>query len=130
MPVHPGTCLIDTQGDETAFRRKCVCSEGYKGSYCEVTDRNFVASLDGPNTYDEETDTLYAEKTPCAGSNPCKHGECFLSGNAASFKCKCDEGYMGTKCQHREARDDNSVLRKPVCDAQKPHRTTGRVCWN
>ena len=85
-----GQCVDDVQ---SAFR--CICPDGYRGSFCEVLALTCVSTANN-------TDQLATSDTEIVCYN---RGVCKQVGSR--FMCACVLGYSGDSCQQGRCFNSN-----------------------
>jgi len=107
-PCIDSSCELDED-----YSPKCVCKEGFEGTFCEenIDDCKSNSCLNNGVCKDEVNShscicpiLFYGDNCENERQNPCSPNPCLYDGvcqlyNATSFKCVCDNGYTGDTCQ-------------------------------
>ena len=107
------TCIITCQNDPECYSlnfrlslRQCELSNGTRLS---IAPEYFVPSVD--TVY---FDNLYRPYKPC-DMTPCKNkGSCVIINSYPGYKCDCQKGYFGPRCEGRYDKKSCNAPKKCV----------------
>jgi len=131
--LNGGTCFVDQNG-----QLACLCAPGFRGPRCKTPSDVCLQSpcLNGGSCFDAGNgaykcvclagysgETCQKVTASCSSKSCLNKGVCEPSEALHKFICKCPRGFIGTRCERKDACLDEPCLNGATCETMYVQNT-------